>query len=388
MARTGSIAVAVRIQDGKKQAQSLWLNTFPEFSLLKSQQVSRRVHIRKYRDWRLFFLDCQVDSLESNQTVSWYKNGEIISDGYSFRDNVKGWLVDVTNDRYRINAYGTALRFTLQVRSVSPSTAEFDSGSYQCAVTWSQNDAAVPDGRSRTAEVNIYVIPTSNYPVCRVSNPNGQDVITTGPTTTATTTIVLSGVTHTLTCLSSQSTPAVGLFWSRNDQSGPLPRETHGNDDNTLYIAIDWIPSRNDGSTLTFTCTLQHPGLLSDRTCSLNFNIQYAPIVTIDPTDVMVTEENDEIVLHCNQDANPQVTETVWYYDDDVVNSGGRFRLEGMSLRISTFSSRDNGDHTITCELTNVIGTGSDSVTLTVNIPFPSTKQPYSQRPQTELFSK
>ncbi|XP_070550478.1 nectin-3-like [Ptychodera flava] len=335
-----------------------------------------------------FPLNCQVSSLESGQKVSWFKNGEIISDGYDFRDNVKVRLVDVTNDRYRIISYNTPLKFTLQVRSVTANTAEFDSGSYQCAVTWWQNDAAVPDGRSRTAEVNIYVIPSSNYPVCRVSNPNGQDVIT-AERTTVTTTIVLPSVTHTLTCLSSQSTPVVGLFWSRNDQSGSLPRENHGNNDNGLpYIAVDWIPSRNDGSTLTFTCTLQHPGLSSDRTCSINFNIQYAPIVTIDPTDVMVTEENDEIVLHCNQDANPQVTEPVWYYDDDVVNSGGRFRLEGMSLRILYFSLCDNGDHTITCELTNVIGTGCDNVTLTVDVQYSSTKQPYSQRPKTELFSK
>ncbi|XP_070550477.1 kin of IRRE-like protein 1 [Ptychodera flava] len=317
-----------------------------------------------------FFLDCQVDSVESDQKVSWFKNGEIISDGYDFRDNVKVRLVDVTNDRYRIISYNTPLRFTLQVRSVSPSTAEFDSGSYQCAVTWSHNDAAVPDGRSRTAEVNIYVIPTSNYPVCRVSNPNGQDVIT-AERTTATTTIVLPSVTHTLTCLSGQSTPAVGLLWSRDDQSGFLPREYFGVDANGLpYIAVDWIPSSNDGSTLTFTCTLQHPGLSSDRACSISFNVQYAPNVTIDPTDDMVTEENDEIVLHCNQDANPQVTEPVWYYDDDVVNSGGRFSLEGLSLRILDFSPSDNGVHTITCELTNVIGTGSDSVTLTVDIQY------------------
>ncbi|XP_070568857.1 kin of IRRE-like protein 3 [Ptychodera flava] len=142
------------------------------------------------------------------------------------------------------------------------------------------------------------------------------------------------------------------------------------NGDGLYYISHNWVPSGNDGSTLTFTCTLQHPGLTSDRTCFFNFSIEYAPIVTINPTDVMVTEENDEIVLHCNQNANPQVTQIAWYYDDDVLISGGGFSQEGISLRISGFSPSDNGDHTITCELTNAIGTGSDSVTLTVDIQY------------------
>ncbi|XP_070550476.1 cell adhesion molecule 4-like [Ptychodera flava] len=308
--------------------------------------------------------ECKVSSpqLATGQTLSWIINRVIISDGNTFRSSDNH---PIDRDRYNIFQIGAG-HVALLVNSVSLSTAEIDSGTYQCAVTGS-NGIIVPDGRSRTAHANIYVLDStapSNKPICHLSDSRGQDIPQTSYT------LVMSGDSYTLTCLARVSNSQAQSIWYRNYPNGMIETPVNEMQQRFIYNTYYWVPASSDGSTLQYTCVLKQPGLSQSQACSISFNIQYAPRVTINPTDVMVTEDNDEIVLHCNQDANPQVTETVWYYDDDVVNSDGRFTLEGMSLHIIGFSPKDNGNHTIICQLTNAIGTGRDGVMLTVDIQY------------------
>ncbi|XP_070550475.1 cell adhesion molecule 4-like [Ptychodera flava] len=305
-----------------------------------------------------FEFECVVNSsAESDQTLSWIKNGEIISNGNRFRSNITH-LVD--SDRYVVtqNAYHTAL----VVKPASASTAVFDSGIYQCAVTGS-NGVVVPDGRSRNAHANIYVIdsiPTINKPICQVINltdhtPIGQlDSIS-----------VVVGNSYALTCFSTLDNQLAHLLWYKHYPNDVVESILNGTSNGFRYVTYYWIPVNKDGPSLTFICV---DDVSSNSTCSIRFNIQYAPIVTIDPTEVTVTEKNDEIVLHCKQDSNPQVTEPVWYYDDNIVNGSVKFRMEAISLIILTFDSQDNGKHVITCAFANEVGTGNASATLIVDI--------------------
>ncbi|XP_070550467.1 cell adhesion molecule 2-like [Ptychodera flava] len=322
----------------------------------------------EHGDTGYFYLYCTVTTLEADQRVSWFIDDIIFADNTDFRD-YSPFVID--ESRYFLITLDDSIGSALVVHPVTVATAAVDRGPFKCAITTTSSYIVKT---SNVAVVTIYEVPRLGHPLCRMSDPFDENIATENLIT------LREGDTYTFTCLSDPGYPTVTMSWSRNDVSGSLQEYQWAvNDNGLLFLTYLWTPSRLDSSGLNFTCTVGHPGLLQDRTCTIGgFDVQYTPTVEISSTRTHVTSLTDTILFTCTSDSNPAVNQINWLYNNESISPGNvsRFHFQGLSMEISLFDDQENGVHYVRCELTNTVGTGSADTSFVVDIPPVTTALP------------
>ncbi|XP_070567334.1 uncharacterized protein [Ptychodera flava] len=322
-----------------------------------------------------FLLDCTV-TVQSIIKVSWIKNDVVISENDTLLVNRDTAHV-VYDGRYAINSQDNRKFYQLIINDITPDTAAFDSGRYQCKVTWT-NSGSISVDKSSVATVIIYAMPGDEYLQCTMTDSDNTQVVQILPRT-----IVREDETYTLKCVSENGNPAVTLSWSKSSQAEMFDVSSQGQTtDGLLFSESQWNPSIDDSiSAMLLVCTMHHPQLQQDRTCTLGpFNVTYKPKVTLHPESFYIFSNghSDDSVatFKCLIDATPKALNVTWYFDGKITKEGGHFTYEGTSLIIDGSDWEGKSNHSIECRAANALGDGSAFGVLFINTPLPATALP------------
>ncbi|XP_071945697.1 uncharacterized protein [Antedon mediterranea] len=306
------------------------LTLFFHEAILFSGFVSQPSDDSRGEGERVYF-NCIVETLDTNEYVSWLHNRRIIS-------NNDVIVLDQYMDRYTIDFDSDFGKYNLKIRNIQ----RIDKGQYECVI-YDSNENVV--SKSWIANLTVLEIPQGSYPICqntKMSYIVGQRVL--------------------LACISETISPLALLKWKQNDID-ILTGITEDTSSGNYKVSYSFIAKQSNNREI-FTCELTTPANPSiKRNCSIGpINILYAPVVRIEQTrDVIL---GNEAIFLCYSDANPQETTFEWSFDPAIDET--LYLLENeIILRIKNTVRSFNGTSVI-CKVTNSIGSGSNKLIVNV----------------------
>ncbi|XP_023220646.1 irregular chiasm C-roughest protein-like isoform X2 [Centruroides sculpturatus] len=229
--------------------------------------------------------------------------------------------------------------FSLQITNVNLD----DDAVFQCQVGAAEGVKGI---RSRNGIFTVYVPPEPPHIV------QGDFLRTT------------AGMTVELTCESHAGKPPAELTWLDGDGNmvtGNIEYTTQTlSDGKRANAALKWtlVPSReHDGKT--FTCRSENPALKQPLYASMKMEVKYAPEITLHVNQEKITEL-ENVKFTCDAVANPADVVYKWYRNDEVVVG------DQNTVYVIPRITRDFNGDTISCEVSNSVGTSKSTHTLNV----------------------
>ncbi|KAG8196700.1 hypothetical protein JTE90_023209 [Oedothorax gibbosus] len=229
--------------------------------------------------------------------------------------------------------------FSLQIGSVSLD----DDALFQCQVGAADGVKGI---RSRNAAFTVYVPPEPPKIV------QGDFLRTT------------AGMTVELTCESHAGKPPAELTWLDGDGnvvSDEVEYTTQLLGDNKrANAALKWtLTPRREHDGKTFTCRSENPALTQPLTARITLEVKYPPEITLKVSSDKIME-GDSVKFTCESVANPADVSIKWQRNDEVIAGDHTTTYE-----ISRVTREYNKD-TISCEVSNAVGTTKSTHTLNV----------------------
>ncbi|CAL1264417.1 unnamed protein product [Larinioides sclopetarius] len=229
--------------------------------------------------------------------------------------------------------------FSLQINSVSLE----DDAMFQCQVGASDGVAGI---RSRNAAFTVYVPPEPPKIV------QGDFLRTT------------AGMTVELTCESHAGKPPAELTWldgEGNVVTDDIEYTTQLLGDNKrANAALKWtLTPRREHDGKTFTCRSENPALTQPLHARISLEVKYPPEITLKVSSDKIME-GDNVKFTCEAVANPADVNIKWQRNDEVIAGD-----HSTTYTISRVTREYNKD-TISCEVSNAVGTTKSTHTLNV----------------------
>ncbi|GFT44014.1 irregular chiasm C-roughest protein [Nephila pilipes] len=229
--------------------------------------------------------------------------------------------------------------FSLQISSV---TLE-DDAMFQCQVLAADGVDGI---RSRNAAFTVYVPPEPPKIV------QGDFLRTT------------AGMTVELMCESHAGKPPAELTWL--DGEGSVVSEDIEyttqllGDNKRANAALKWtLTPRREHDGKTFTCRSENPALKQPLYARISLEVKYPPEITLKVSSDKIME-NDNVKFTCEAVANPADVNIKWQRNDEVI--AGDHSTTYTIPRVTREYNKD----TISCEVSNAVGTTKSTHTLNV----------------------
>ncbi|GIY50449.1 irregular chiasm C-roughest protein [Caerostris darwini] len=209
--------------------------------------------------------------------------------------------------------------FSLHISSV---TLE-DNAMFQCQVGAADGVAGI---RSRNAAFTVFVPPEPPKIV------QGDFLRTT------------AGMTVELTCESHAGKPKAELTWGRQRANA----------------ALKWtLTPRREHDGKTFTCRSENPALTQPLHARISLEVKYPPEITLKVSSDKIME-HDNVKFTCEAVANPGDVNIKWQRNDEVIVG------DHSTTYTITRVTREYNKDTISCEVSNAVGTTKSTHTLNV----------------------
>ncbi|XP_035659259.1 hemicentin-1-like [Branchiostoma floridae] len=208
-----------------------------------------------------------------------------------------------------------------------------DAGTYTCTAT----NTCGTGSRSSSAQVVVEV----QYP----------------PDETPTCTVTESGNNIVLRCELQGGNPAVDLVWTYGS----------GQQAGTSQMSVNQVNAPVTADGTTYTCTATSVALNPGGTCSVTLT---APSVTVSPqptSTVLLGTASHSLTCTVDSPGVPAASALTWTGPAVTAGRTTGGTLTTPSLTISGVLKTDAGDYT--CTATNLVGDGSDSLSLVVHYP-------------------
>lgn len=272
-------------------------------------------------------LPCRV--LNKVGTLQWTRDGF----GLGSDRELKGF------PRYTMVGSDDEGDYSLQITSV---TLE-DDAMFQCQVGAADGVKGI---RSRNAAFTVYVPPEPPKIV------QGDFLRTT------------AGMTVELTCESHAGKPPAELQWldgEGNVVSDDVEYTTQLlADGKRANAALKWtLTPRREHDGKTFTCKSENPALTQPLHAIISLEVKYPPEITLKVSSDKITEF-DNIKFTCEAVANPSEVIYKWYRNDEVIVG------DHTTTYIISRVTRDYNKDTISCEVSNSVGTTKSTHTLNI----------------------
>lgn len=272
-------------------------------------------------------LPCRV--LNKVGTLQWTRDGF----GLGSDRELKGF------PRYTMVGSDDEGDYSLQITSV---TLE-DDAMFQCQVGAADGVKGI---RSRNAAFTVYVPPEPPKIV------QGDFLRTT------------AGMTVELTCESHAGKPPAELQWldgESNVVSDDVEYTTQLlADGKRANAALKWtLTPRREHDGKTFTCKSENPALTQPLHAIISLEVKYPPEITLKVSSDKITEF-DNIKFTCEAVANPSEVIYKWYRNDEVIVG------DHTTTYIISRVTRDYNKDTISCEVSNTVGTTKSTHTLNI----------------------
>ncbi|UYV83129.1 KIRREL [Cordylochernes scorpioides] len=282
-------------------------------------------------------LPCRV--LHKAGTLQWTRDGF----GLGSNRDLDGY------PRYAMVGSEEEADFSLQI---DPVTLE-DDAVFQCQVGASNGIKGI---RSRTAQFTVFVPPEPPQII------QGDYLKST------------AGMTVELTCESNGGKPPAELRWLDGNgdevqkdieyRSDPLA------DGKRATAALKWAytPRREDDGK-NFTCRSENPALTQPLYARIRMEVKYPPEISL-AADKKSIKVGEPVTFTCDVKANPSDVIYKWFRNDDLVVGDHR-----TTYTLPRVTRALNGE-TVSCEVTNSVGTSKATHTLDVEYgpSFPSEK--------------
>ncbi|XP_035214571.1 irregular chiasm C-roughest protein-like isoform X3 [Stegodyphus dumicola] len=229
--------------------------------------------------------------------------------------------------------------FSLQISRV---TLE-DDALFQCQVGAADGVKGI---RSRNAAFTVYVPPEPPKIV------QGDFLRTT------------AGMTVELTCESHAGKPPAELTWldgEGNVVSDGIEYTTQLlGDGKRANAALKWtLTPRREHDGKTFTCRSENPALTQPLHARISLEVKYPPEITLKVSADKIMEL-DNVKFTCEAVANPADVNIKWYRNDEVIPG------DHSTTYVISRVTRDYNKDTISCEVSNAVGTTKSTHTLNV----------------------
>ncbi|XP_071037623.1 irregular chiasm C-roughest protein isoform X2 [Parasteatoda tepidariorum] len=272
-------------------------------------------------------LPCRV--LNKVGTLQWTRDGF----GLGSDRELKGF------PRYTMVGSDDEGDFSLQIGSV---TLE-DDALFQCQVGAADGVNGI---RSRNAAFTVYVPPEPPKIV------QGDFLRTT------------AGMTVELTCDSHAGKPPAELTWLDGDGNVVLEEieytTQHLGDGKRANAELKWtLTPRREHDGKTFTCRSENPALTQPLHARISLEVKYPPEITLKVSSDKIMEF-DNVKFTCEAVANPADVTIKWLRNDEVIP--GDHSTTYMITRVTREYNKD----TISCEVSNAVGTTKSTHTLNV----------------------
>ncbi|XP_072163564.1 kin of IRRE-like protein 1 [Diadema setosum] len=279
---------------------------------------------------------CTVSNLQPYHVVLWYRSGILLSNGTV----IVGHQLDPS--RYAIMVNANSGQYNLHISAVSPS----DDHSYRCVVNSLDHGEVREVLRSEAARLEVYNLPANTYPECLpLAKPNFTE-----------------GESATISCKSERANPPVILTWKRGIKT--ISQVDYDDTETGFRSLRHTFVADSSLNGAFFECHLSSAAD-SDYVplCSLGpLNVIYKPRVELERQTELVYPD-EEVTFQCNAEANPR-GQYEWIISPQIPEERTRFESDKRHLIITAHKS-DNGT-TITCNVSNTVGSTSASVLMTV----------------------
>ncbi|XP_072166367.1 kin of IRRE-like protein 3 [Diadema setosum] len=267
------------------------------------------------------------------------KAGELF---WTVNNHVLGWDYQASiPGRPRFSIVGDTSRgeYNLRITNV----ALDDDGEYKCQVTLANNE---PQLISTPARLTVQRAPSS------VALVQG------------TTLSVVVSVPANLTCTAKGANPAASITWFRDNvaldgalyKSKPAINDPSGR----LWDAVSVLtvtPALLDHGIL-YECRASNAAISEPVTAGLTLDVQHAPVVAMETIPAEIREETTAL-CRCVVDANPRSVSYVW-------SKNGETLTGEVNNDMELLVTKEDHGATISCSVTNTIGTGEGSLELNV----------------------
>ncbi|XP_076325049.1 irregular chiasm C-roughest protein-like [Tachypleus tridentatus] len=173
-----------------------------------------------------------------------------------------------------------------------------------------------------------------------------------------------SGMTVELTCEVRGGRPPAELAWLNGEgevvetnTNYKTHKLTDGKRSNAI-LTWKFTPTRQDHLKI-FTCTSENSALKQPALASVTVNVKYAPKLDLLVHSSRITEYSN-VQFTCQVDANPSEVSFKWYRNHEQIV--GNNRTVFVLNRVTRRNNRD----TISCEVSNAIGTAKATHTMNV----------------------
>ncbi|XP_076305362.1 irregular chiasm C-roughest protein-like isoform X2 [Tachypleus tridentatus] len=273
-------------------------------------------------------LPCRV--LNKKGTLQWTRDGF----GLGSERSLSGF------PRYSMVGSDEEGDYSLQITNVSLE----DDAVFQCQVGASDRVKGI---RSRSADFTVYVPPEPP----RIAP---RDFLET-----------TAGMTMELTCESNGGKPPAELAWLDGDgvvvtQGIEFTTQLLG-DNKRANAALKWTfkaSRKHDGKTCS--CRSENPAIKQPMIATIKLTVKYPPEVTLIANRRKIMEF-DDVLFTCDAVANPDDVTYKWYRNNELVEQD-----HTSTFRISKVTRQLNR-HTVSCEVSNKIGTTKSIYTLNIH---------------------
>ncbi|GIY24709.1 irregular chiasm C-roughest protein [Caerostris extrusa] len=173
-----------------------------------------------------------------------------------------------------------------------------------------------------------------------------------------------AGMTVELTCESHAGKPKAELTWldgEGNVVTDDIEYTTQLlGDDKRANAALKWtLTPRREHDGKTFTCRSENPALTQPLHARISLEVKYPPEITLKVSSDKIME-HDNVKFTCEAVANPGDVNIKWQRNDEVIVG------DHSTTYTITRVTREYNKDTISCEVSNAVGTTKSTHTLNV----------------------
>uniref|UniRef100_T1KCX9 Nephrin n=1 Tax=Tetranychus urticae TaxID=32264 RepID=T1KCX9_TETUR len=181
---------------------------------------------------------------------------------------------------------------------------------------------------------------------------------------------LIAGQSADIICESMYSRPPAVLTWLKNKKKLLDEREIITESGNKTTSVLNFVPSHEDNG-LYLICKAENIRLknsaIEDK---LLLYVRFAPITSLvmENHQSLMVVTGDNIELHCQTKANPEVSEYSWSFQGKPIDhkiSMKNAKINGSFLSINSVGKENSGSYK--CSAKNEIGSGESDLNLKVN---------------------